>query len=110
MKPAIKRDAVQRDFLKFTAQTIKEDMAKHHKNELMGFKVNAKDRKFQFWERNPLSVDLWSREVLIQKLKYIHENPVRVGFCRRAEDYKYSSALFYETGVDNWGFLTHYND
>jgi REP element-mobilizing transposase RayT len=69
MKPAIKRDAVQRDFLKFTAQTIKEDMAKHHKNELMGFKVNAKGRKFQFWERNPLSVDLWSREVLIQKLK-----------------------------------------
>ena len=23
---------------------------------------------------------------------------------------KYSSALFYETGVDNWRFLTHYMD
>jgi len=24
------------------------------------------------------------------------------------EEYKYSSARFYETGVDEWGFLTHY--
>jgi REP element-mobilizing transposase RayT len=110
MQPGIKRDAVQRDFLKFTAQKIKKDMVRFHKKELMQFKVNAEDRKFQFWERNPLSVDLWSREVLIQKLKYLHLNPVRAGASTISEDYKYSSALFYETGVDNWSFLTHYND
>jgi putative transposase len=108
MQPGIKRDAVQRDFLKFTAQKIKKDMLRYHRNELLQFKVNAEDRKFQFWERNPLSIDLWSREVLIQKLNYLHQNPVRAGLCTRAEEYKYSSALFYETGDDNWGFLTHY--
>jgi putative transposase len=110
MKPGIKTDAVQRDFLKFTAQKIKKDMLHFHRKELLQFKVNAEDRKFQFWERNPLSIDLWSREVLIQKLNYLHQNPERAGLCKHAEDYKYSSVLFYETGMDNWGFLTHYND
>jgi putative transposase len=110
MKPGIKTDAVQRDFLKFTAQKIKKDMLRFHRKELLQFKVHAEDRKFQFWERNPLFIDLWSREVLIQKLNYIHQNPVRAGLCKHAEDYKYSSVLFYETGMHNWGFLTHYND
>lgn len=108
MLSGIKRDAVQRDFLKFTAQKIKKDMVRYRREELLQFKVNAEDRKFQFWERNPLSVDLWSREVLIQKLNYLHQNPVRAGLCKTAEEYKYSSAFFYETGIDNWGFLTHY--
>jgi REP element-mobilizing transposase RayT len=75
-----------------------------------GIKRDAVQRKFQFWERNSLSVDLWSREVFIQKLNYIHENPVRASLCMQPEDYKYSSALFYETAKDDWGFLTHYNE
>ncbi len=43
-------------------------------------------------------------------LKYIHWHPVKAGMCNVPKEYKYSSALFYETGVDNWGFLTHYAD
>jgi putative transposase len=110
MQPGIKRDAVQRDFLKFTAQKIKKDIVRHHRKNLADYKVDAEDRKFQFWERNSLSVDLWSREVFIQKLNYIHKNPVGARLCTQPEDYNYSSALFYETGKDNWGFLTHYNE
>ena len=32
--------------------------------------------------KNALTVDLWSEKVLIQKLRYIHENPVRAGLCK----------------------------
>jgi len=74
------------------------------------FLVNAKDRQYQFWKRNPLTVEIWSEKVLKQKLKYLHENPVKAGLCRFPEEYKYSSALFYKTGIDNWGFLIHYRD
>ena len=77
--------------------------------QLNQYLVDAKDRKYQLWERNALSVDLWSEKVLIQKLRYIHENPVRAGLCKYPEEYKYSSAMFYKTGIDNWGFLTHYH-
>jgi len=110
MKAAIKRSDVQRDFLKFTGQQIKKDMQKHHPNVLAAFGVIAGDRKYQFWERNSLSVDIWSEEVLKKKLRYLHENPVRARLCGFPEEYKYSSALLYKTGIDSWGFLTHYWD
>lgn len=110
MQAGHKRQAVQRDFLKFTAQQIKSDLAKHHPAVLEQFLVNAADRRYQFWERNPLSVDLWTEKVMLQKLTYLHQNPVRAGLCRWPEQYHYSSALFYHTGVDNWDFLTHLRD
>lgn len=110
MLPDYTADAVQRDFLKYTAQRIQKDLQKNHPAVLQSFKVNARDRKYQFWERNALSVELRRHKVFLQKLRYIHENAVRAGLCKLPEEYKYSSALFYETGIDNWGFLAHYND
>jgi putative transposase len=101
---------IQRDFLKFTAQRLKYNLSLYAPDDLLQYRVNAKDRQYQFWERNPLSVEIWSRETMIQKLQYLHQNPVRAGLCEAAEKYKYSSALFYLTGKDNWGFLTHFMD
>ena len=72
--------------------------------------MDAADREFQFWERRPLSIELRNKKVFSQKLNYIHTNPVRAGLCSYPEDYLFSSAKFYYTGTDNWGFLTHYND
>ena len=105
-----KREDVQRDFLKQTAQEIKKDMQINYPSELSVYLVNAKDRKYQFWERNALSVEIWSEKVFFQKLRYMYENPFRAGLCKHPLDYKYSSALFYYTGKDNWGFLTHIRD
>ena len=74
--------------------------------------MNAKDRRYQFWERNSLSIDLYTYEMFIQKMEYIHNNPLQEKWqlCEHPEDYQYSSARFYETGIDNWGFLTHFQD
>ena len=105
-----KREDVQRDFLKYTAQQIKKEMLTSNPAQIEELFVNAKDRKYQIWERNPLSVEIWSEKVFLEKLKYIHENPVRAGICKWPDDYKYSSALFYKFGKDNWGFLTHLRD
>ena len=110
MLPDSNPEAVQRDFLKYTAQRIQRDLKKNHPAVLSQFKVEAKDREYQFWKRNPLSVELRNHAVFRQKLDYIHWNPVKAGLCKLPEEYKYSSALFYETGVDNWGYLEHYRD
>ncbi len=101
---------VQRDFLKFTAQRIKFDLLTNHPVVLERFRVNAKDRQYQFWERDPLSINLYTHSVFMQKLDYIHNNPVKKGFCNLPEEYKYSSARFYFIGEDDFGFLTHLND
>lgn len=110
MLPDNEPKAVQRDFLKYIAQRIKRDLERNHVEVLAHFKVNAKDREYQFWKRNALSIELRSHPVFLQKLEYIHFNPVKAEICKLPEEYKYSSALFYETGTDNWGFLTHFND
>ena len=59
-----KREDVQRDFLKHTAQEIKTDIKKNNPESLLPYLVNAKDRKYQFWERNALSVEICRRKYL----------------------------------------------
>ncbi|MCH5720508.1 REP-associated tyrosine transposase [Niabella hibiscisoli] len=110
MQPLIHPKHVQRDFLKYTAQQMKYHMQQHYPEMLQAFFVGAADRMYQFWERNPLSIELRSYTIFQQKLDYIHFNPVRAGLCKYPEEYLYSSAQFYRAGVDNWGFLSHYAD
>ena len=47
------------------------------------------------WEKGYWSEVIEGDTLLRQKLVYIHENPVRVGFVSRAEDYPWSSAREY---------------
>jgi putative transposase len=110
MQPLINPQNLQRDFLKYTAQRIKHDLNKNHYDMLSHFETDANDRNYQFWKRRALSIELRTDKVYLQKLNYIHWNPVRAGICTLPEEYKYSSAMFYHTGVDNWGFLSHHRD
>ena len=50
---------------------------------------------FQFWRHDNKPIELWSNEVIQQKIDYIHNNPVEEGIVFRPEDYKYSSAPDY---------------
>ena len=72
---------VQESFLKYTAQQMKFELIRSDNKELENYKVQASDREYQFWKRNPLSVDLWSRHVFLQKLHYI---PYRTASTGRA--------------------------
>jgi len=101
---------IQHSLMSFTAHQFKIDLKEKHPQVLEHFKVKAKDRQYQFWERNSLGIDLFTEEVFMQKLEYIHRNPVESGLCNLPEDYYYSSAKFYEFGVDDFGILTHYLD
>ena len=55
----------------------------------------AEDRrkhKYSLWDHHPNARVLTSEEMLLQRVKYTHQNPVRAGLVKSAEDYKYSSA------------------
>ncbi len=110
MQPLIHPQHVQRDFLKFTAQKIKADLQKNNPDILETYRSDANDRVYQFWKRRALSIELRIDKIYQQKLEYIHWNPVKASICKLPEEYKYSSARFYQTGIDNWGFLTHHRD
>ena len=98
---------IRRDFLKFTSQAIKRDLNKNHPELLKEFYTGAKDRVYQLWERNPLSIELVSQSVLEQKINYIHRNPIvpKWGLATELTDYRYSSARFYYEGKDEFGLV-----
>jgi putative transposase len=99
-------------FLKYTAQQMKFKLIDKNDKTLNEFIVDAKDRQYQFWERNSLSIDIWSEKVFIQKLNYIHNNPSKHpwNLVHHDEDYKYSSAKFYEMGIDEFMLMTHFSE
>ena len=49
-----------------------------------------------FWQRKYHAFQVWSDEKLIEKLNYMHLNPVLAGFVDRATDWRWSSARHYE--------------
>ena len=108
IQDGFKQDKVQMRLLKFTAQQMKFKLQKENPVALEHYRVNAKDREFQFWERNSLSIDLWTEAVFDQKLEYIHNNPVQEKWqlAEFPEGYRYSSAGFYLTRHDEFGLIT----
>jgi len=49
-------------------------------------------------------MELYSPAFTVQKLNYIHNNPIEAGLVKKAEDYLYSSAKDY-AHVGNCGLL-----
>ncbi|HEX2787813.1 MAG TPA: transposase [Ignavibacteria bacterium] len=101
---------IQRDFLKYTSQMIKFDLEKTNVDLLNEFYVDAKDRKYQIWERNPLSIELISKEITEQKINYIHKNPLmpKWNLAEESHLYKYASTKYYLEGTDEFGILENY--
>ena len=58
-------------------------------------KYNKNNKDYQFWQHHNMPIELESPKWIIQKLNYIHLNPVRNGIVLEAEDYVYSSARTY---------------
>lgn len=93
-------------FLKHTAHELLKELKKRDKADI--YRVDARNKKHNIWRRDSLAIEIYSRAAARQKLAYIHCNPLR-GKWRLANtdiEYPYSSARFYETGVDDFGFLS----
>lgn len=100
--------SVLRDFKAHTAKMIllylqNENHPESRRKWLLHvLKYHAFGRKnqqtYQVWQSGNHPVLLYSKKVILQKLQYIHLNPVRAGFVAHPRDWLYSSALFYETG------------
>jgi len=98
--------------MKFTSHQFLEKLRKENPELLIDYQVQSKNRIHQFWQRDPMAIELYTRKVFEQKLNYIHNNPLqeRWRMVENAADYKYSSAKYYETEIDDFGFLNHYTE
>lgn len=94
-------------FLKYTAHELLKKLKIKGKSHF--YEVNMSNKKHQIWQRDAMGIEIYSEKVAQQKLDYIHTNPVK-GRWNLAKDYlsyDYSSVGFYETGIDEFGFLNN---
>jgi REP element-mobilizing transposase RayT len=101
------KESPQGSFLKYTAHCFQKILRQEPRNQLLPFIVDACNKKYEFWQRDPLVIPLYSRKVALQKLKYIHNNPLAEHWLLAKDpcDYKYSSAKYYELNIKNFDFL-----
>lgn len=53
-----------------------------------------------FWQARYYDFNLWSEHKRIEKLRYIHRNPVQRGLCESPEDWEWSSFRHHLRGVE----------
>ena len=54
-----------------------------------------------FWLPRYYDFPVWSEAKFVEKLRYIHRNPVERGLVRRPEDWKWSSFRHWSTGCES---------
>ncbi len=54
----------------------------------------------QFWQRRYYDFNVYNGEKRIEKLQYMHRNPVRRGPVTKPEEWPWSSFLRYATGKE----------
>jgi putative transposase len=96
-----------RDLKKHTSKeivkAIRENPQESRKNWMIWMferegKGNPNNEYHQFWQQDNHPIELFSNEVMQQKLDYIHNNPVKAGWVDQPEHYLYSSARNYADG------------
>jgi putative transposase len=84
----------------FTARQIIETMESRGfatlLQELKYFKLrHKKDQTYQIWQEGSHPEQIKDDEMMLQKLEYMHNNPLRRGYVDEAVNWRYSSARNY---------------
>lgn len=61
--------------------------------------VSMRSRERPFWQPHYYDFNVFTHEKFVEKLRYIHRNPVRRGIVANPEDWKWSSFRHYQTGM-----------
>ena len=99
---------IMRDFKKHTSKRIiaelQDDMQESRREWMLsqfGFAAanDTKTSKYRFWQDGYHPEQIATPYFFKQKLRYIHDNPVRQEYVSRPADYLYSSAIDYDGGT-----------
>ncbi len=64
--------------------------------EKLRTETKKRNYRHSLWEHHPNAFSINNEETLIQKVNYVHQNPVRAGLVERATDYLFSSARIWD--------------
>ncbi|MFB9845488.1 REP-associated tyrosine transposase [Mucilaginibacter ginsenosidivorans] len=103
-QPGNDLSGIMRDVKKFTSRmiikAIEESSKESRKHWMLWlFKSaaakNSNNNENQFWQQDNHPIELRIKEMMDQRLDYLHNNPVKAGLVWEPADYKYSSAIDY---------------
>ncbi len=88
-------------FKKYTAKQILDMLKKANVKTILEQlifykKANHKEKTYQVWEEGFQPKLIQDNKTMIQKIDYIHNNPVKRGYVDEAKHWRYSSARDYE--------------
>lgn len=92
-KEVTKTSDIIRDFKKHTAKVLSELI---NKGEIRIKGINKKAKVYKIWQNGFYDFNIYSQKKLIEKLNYIHSNPVRSKLVEDIEDFVYSSYRAYQ--------------
>ncbi|MEO8666858.1 MAG: transposase [Ignavibacteria bacterium] len=98
----------------YTAKLIIKELKKDKSNsvleKLRNYKPSYKNEsQYQVWQEGYHPQEMVNKYILMQKIEYIHFNPLRKGYVEKAEHWKYSSAGFYLDGRESKLRITRYD-
>ena len=69
-----------------------------HNSSLRKLRHETKERGYRYslWDHHSNVFSITSEDMLMQKVNYIHQNPVRAGLVEKAEDYRWSSVRWWK--------------
>ena len=62
--------------------------------------VTLRSRERPFWQARYYDFNVFTEEKRVEKLRYIHRNPVARGLVNKPEDWPWSSFRHYSTGME----------
>jgi REP element-mobilizing transposase RayT len=95
---------VIRDFKKFSSYAIINAIQNNPKESRKKWmlwifgkagKFNSRNENFQFWQQTNHPVECSTEDILMSRMQYLHENPIRAGIVNFEQDYLYSSGIDY---------------
>ena len=106
------KESPQGSLLKFTAHRFRKLLYQTQPDVLKQYEVSAANKLHEFWQRDSLAIPLYTRPFLEQQITYIHNNPVAKNWrlVEYPAAYRFSSASFYENGLNEFGILTHISE
>jgi len=78
----------------------RETLADALKSLKQGVSRQLLTRDDHFWQKRYYDFNIRNHEQFIEKLRYIHRNPVKSGLCELPEDWEWSSFRHYATGCE----------
>jgi REP element-mobilizing transposase RayT len=80
-----------------------------HKSSLTKLRIQQRENKHKHsvYQHHPNALRITGEDALMQKVSYIHLNPVRAGLVEHPDEYIYSSArIWHKQGLENEPLMT----